>query len=457
MFRTRVTPGEVRAVLKKHMLADGYEQVLDLEKSHGSWIVDARDGREYCDLFSFYASMPLGMNHPKMVNDEVIRHRGRLALNKPTNSDIYTTTMAEFVETFGRVGIPDSLPYLFLVEGGSVAIENLVKAAFDWKVRKNLQKGIAGEKGQKILHFRECFHGRTGYALSMTDSNDPNKTLYFPKFSWPRVTNPKISFPLNEENLEKVRLLEEQAVGEVQLAFRENPDDIAAILIEPIQAEGGDHHFRPEFLRKLRELADENDALFLVDEVQTGMGLTGSFWCYPQMGVEVDGLAFGKKMQVCGILMGRRLDEVEDHVFQKSSRINSTWGGNLVDMARSRFYLEILEEEDILGHVRTLGPRLLERLRALEQELPGFVANTRGRGLLCALDLPDAEIRREVLTQARAEGVFILPCGIRTIRFRPALNIPADVLDEGFERFARAVRKTAAAHGAGKGEVRTRA
>jgi L-lysine 6-transaminase len=448
MFRTRVAPGEVRAVLKKHMLADGYEQILDLEKSHGSWLVDGRDGREYVDLFSFYAAMPLGMNHPKMNTDEVIRYMGRIALNKPTNSDIYTTPMAEFVETFGRVAIPDELPYLFLVEGGSVAVENLVKTAFDWKVRKNHQKGIKGEKGQKILHFRECFHGRTGYALSMTDSNDPNKTLYFPKFSWPRITNPKITFPLNEASLEKVKVLEEQAVAEIQQAFRDHKDDIAAILIEPIQAEGGDHHFRPEFLRTLRDLADENDALFLVDEIQTGTGLTGTFWCHPQMGVQVDGLAFGKKMQVCGILMGRRLDEVEHHVFRMSSRINSTWGGNLVDMARSRLYLEIMEEENVLAHVRTLGSHLLARLGELEQELGGFVTNTRGRGLMCALDLPTPEARREVLSAARAEGVFLLGCGVRSIRFRPALNIPREVLDLGFDRLTSAIQKVAAARGA---------
>lgn len=448
MFRTRIPPGEVRPTLKKYMLADGFDQVLDLDKSHGSWIVDARDGREYVDLFTFYAAMPLGLNHPKLDNDEVIRHLGRVALNKPTNSDIYTTVMAEFVETFGRVAIPAELPYLFLVEGGAVAVENLLKMAFDWKVRRNFKKGLSTERGQKIIHFRECFHGRTGYTLSMTDSHDPRKTRYYPKFDWPRVTNPKITFPLNDHNLEKVIELEKVAVREIQQALLENPDDIAGLLIEPIQAEGGDHHFRPEFFQTLRQLADENDFLFLVDEVQTGFGLTGTFWGHTQMGVQVDGLAFGKKMQVCGILGGKRIDDVEEHVFHLSSRINSTWGGNLVDMARSRLYLEIFEEEKILDHVKREGAYLLSRLQQMEKELDGTISNVRGRGLLCAFDLADGSIRSDVLKTGLEEGVFSLGCGNRSIRFRPALNIPREVLDEGLARLTKALKRVAVAHAA---------
>ncbi len=446
MFRTRIPPQDVRATLKKHMLADGYDQILDLDRSHGSWIVDARDGREYVDLFTFYAAMPLGLNHPKMKTDEVIRHLGHVALNKPTNSDIYTTVMAEFVETFARVAIPDSLPYLFLVEGGAVAVENLLKMAFDWKVRKNFKKGLTEEKGQKIIHFRECFHGRTGYTMSMTDSHDPQKTRYFPKFPWPRITNPKITFPLNAHNLEKVIALEAQAIQEIEQAVHDNPDDIAGLLIEPIQAEGGDNHFRPEFFQKLRQLADKHEFLLLVDEVQTGTCITGTFWAHTQMGVVVDGLAFGKKMQVCGILGGKRLDEVDDHVFKISSRINSTWGGNLVDMARSRLHLEIIEEEKIMEHVQVEGTYLLSRLHEIEKELPGVISNVRGRGLVCAFDLEDGAVRKEVLNAGLAEGVFCLGCGNRSIRFRPALNIPHDVLEEGLVRLTRALHKVAKLH-----------
>ncbi len=441
MSRSPISPREVHSTLAKHMLADGYEPILDLDRSHGSWIVDARDGREYVDFFTFFASMPLGLNHPKLTTEDRIRRLGRIAINKPTNSDVYTTELAEFVETFSRVAIPEELPYLFLVEGGAVAVANLVKMAFDWKARKNLRKGLSRPGGRKVLHFKNCFHGRTGYSLSMTDSPDLRKTQFFPKFDWPRITAPVIRFPLDGANLRKVVTLEDRAVAEILRAVEENPNEIAALLIEPIQGEGGDNHFRPEFFRRLRELADEHEFLLLVDEVQTGAGLTGTFWAYEQFGVEVDGLAFGKKMQVCGILGGRRLDEIDDHVFKVSSRINSTWGGNLVDMVRCRFNLEIIEEEKLLDHVRAEGEYLLSRLRAMETNHPGRVTNARGRGLMCAFDLESTETRDRFLDIALAEGLFILGCGTRTIRFRPALNIPREVLDEGLRRVERTLER----------------
>ena len=186
-----VDPKNVHSMIGKHMLADGMEQVIDLNKSHGSWLVDARDGKEYLDLFSMFASMPIGYNHPLLLEN-----KERLiapTLNKITNSDIYSTEMAEFVSTMGRIAQPDYLPYAFYVEGGALAVENALKAAFDWKVRKNLAAGI-GEKGSKIIHFKECFHGRTGYTMSMTDSPDPRKTMYYPQFDWPRIDNPTINF-----------------------------------------------------------------------------------------------------------------------------------------------------------------------------------------------------------------------------------------------------------------------
>ena len=159
-------------------------QIVDLGKSHGAWLVDARDGKEYLDLFSMTASMPVGYNHPY-----VLKNQDRFissALNKPANSDIYSNEMADFVTTMGRVAQPDYLPYAFYVEGGALAVENALKAAFDWKVRKNLADG-KGEKGSKIIHFKECFHGRSGYTMSLTDSSDPRKTMYYPQFDWPRI------------------------------------------------------------------------------------------------------------------------------------------------------------------------------------------------------------------------------------------------------------------------------
>jgi L-lysine 6-transaminase len=436
-----VEPNEVHSSLGKHMLVDGFDIVADLKRSHGSYLYDSRAKKSYIDFFTFFASSPVGFNHPKLDNDEFKDRVFYAAVNKPSNSDIYTTEMAEFVETFGRVAIPDYLPYAFFIEGGGLAVENALKTAFDWKIRKNMAKGIdVNENDLKIAHFKQAFHGRTGYTMSITNT-DPNKIRYFPKFDWPRITNPKVTFPLNEDNLQAVEAAEAQAMKELEEAVRDNPNLVAGIIVEPIQGEGGDNHFRPEFFQMLRDFADNNDTLLIFDEVQTGIGLTGKMWAHEHF-VKPDILAFGKKMQVCGILASKRLDEVEDHVFHKSSRINSTWGGNLVDMIRSQRYLEIIEEENLVEHAAKMGHYLVGWLTDMTHEYPAL-SNARGRGMYAAIDCKTTELRDAIQGEAMSNGLLVLPCGERSIRFRPALNISKEVIDEGLEIFAEAILKHA--------------
>ncbi|MCY3486846.1 MAG: aminotransferase class III-fold pyridoxal phosphate-dependent enzyme, partial [Bacteroidetes bacterium] len=162
--------------------------VLDMRRSQGVRLIDEVTGKSYLDFFGFFASSMLGMNHPKLEsNKEALERIKDAALNKIANSDIQTTHMARFLNTFGRIGQPASLPYAFFISGGALAVENALKAAFDWKVRKNLAKGISSERGQQVMHLREAFHGRSGYTLSLTNTSDPWKTRYFPKFDWPRL------------------------------------------------------------------------------------------------------------------------------------------------------------------------------------------------------------------------------------------------------------------------------
>ena len=428
----------VHATIGKHMLADGMDQVIDLKKSHGSWLVDARDGKEYLDLFSMFASMPVGYNHPTLLEN-----RDRIAdaaLNKPTNSDIYSTQMAEFVDTVGRIAQPDYLPYSFFVEGGALGVENALKTAFDWKVRKNLAAGKE-EKGSKVIHFRECFHGRTGYTMSLTDSPDPRKTLYFPQFEWPRINNPKLHFPLTDEVLEHVLKAEATAINQIKSALAENPDDIAALIIEPIQGEGGDNHFRGEFFQELRALADEHEFMLIYDEVQTGIGITGKMWAHQlfDSSTRPDIISFGKKTQICGIFASERVDEVENNVFHESSRLNSTWGGNVVDMVRISLYLEIIAAEDLVNQAATNGDYLLSKLHDIQADFNGVVYNARGRGLFAAFDLLDGSTRDTLANLIIAEGALILGSGKKSIRFRPHLNITREEIDLADEIIRRAL------------------
>ncbi len=437
----RIAPADVHAVLGRHLLVDGYDLVLDLEKSRGRRLHDARTGRTLLDMFSFFATLPVSLNHPRMREPEFLRSLTNAALVNPANSDIYTVEMAEFVDTFGRLAMPDYLPHLFLVAGGTLGVENALKAAFDWKVRRNFRKGWREERGHQVIHFREAFHGRSGYTLSMTNTADPRKHQYFPKFDWPRIPNPKLSFPVTEAVLEATRKAEAQALELIRNAFVERKDDIACILIEPIQAEGGDNHFRPEFLRALRDVAHEHDALLAFDEVQTGLGLTGRMWAHQHADVLPDLLAFGKKVQVCGMMAGPRLDEEPENVFKVSSRLNSTWGGNLVDMVRCRRYLEIIEEERLVENAATVGAHLKRGLERLAAERPETFSNPRGVGLMCAITFPDAAARDAAWDRCVELGMMILPCGPQSLRFRPPLDVTIGEVEEALDILKRAAER----------------
>jgi L-lysine 6-transaminase len=426
-----IQPKNVRSTLQKHILADGYEMVLDLKKSKGAYLHDSASGKDYLDFFTFFASNPLGMNHDKLAGDpEFVAKLGQVAINKPSNSDVYTEEMAHFVETFSRVGIPDYMPYAFFVSGGALAVENALKVAFDWKVQKNFKKGYRVEKGHKALHLDKAFHGRSGYTLSLTNT-DPNKVKYFPKFDWPRIHTPAAKFPLNADNAKQVELEEQQALAQARQYFETYKDDIACILLEPIQGEGGDNHFRVEFHQALRDLCDEFDALLIYDEVQTGVGLTGKFWAH-QHYVKPDILAFGKKAQVCGILASDRIDDIETNCFHVSSRINSTWGGNLVDMVRFDRILEVIEEDKLVNNAATVGNHLQEQIEGLSNQFE-HISNPRGKGLFCAMDLPNTHARNEVVKECMNNNLMILGCGTKTVRFRPPLTISKDQIDEGID------------------------
>jgi L-lysine 6-transaminase len=422
-------PTDVHKTLGRYMLADGFDLVLDLKKSRGCKIYDSRTGTYFLDGFSFFATAPLGCNHPAMTTPEFIEKMGKLAINNPTNSDIYTVEMAEFVDAFGKYAVPKHFHHLFFIAGGALAIENGLKTAFDWKIRKNLAKGI-GKKGRQVIHFRDSFHGRTGYTLSMTNTFNVNKTKYFTKFNWPRIDNPKIRFPLTDANLEDVKEREKHAVTEIKNAIAQNPDDIAALIIEPIQGEGGDNHFRKEFFLELRRLCDEHDMMFIVDEVQSGVGLTGKMWAYQHFDFEPDILAFGKKTQICGIMVSNRVDEIKENVFNVPSRLNSTWGGNLVDMVRCQKYLEVIDEENLIKNAERQGKRLLQGLEAIEKKFPQKISNVRGRGLMCAFDLLTPEKRDALKDKLYANRLLVLTCGSVTIRFRPPLIITSEEIDE---------------------------
>ncbi len=433
-----VVPEQVHEVLGRHVLADGFKLVYDTRASRGSWLVDARSGERYLDLYTFFASAPLGSNPSGVADDpQFMAVLAEAAANKPANPDMYTSHYAQFVETFARVLGDPALPHLFFVEGGALAVENALKTAFDWKSRRNEAAGRPDGLGAKVLHLTRAFHGRSGYTLSLTNT-EPAKTDRFPKFDWPRIDVPAVTFPV-AAHLDEVERAEARALAQAQAAFARHPHDIACFIAEPIQGEGGDNHMRPEFLQAMQDMCRASDALFVLDEVQTGVGLTGTAWAYQQLGLEPDIVAFAKKVQLGGIMAGRRVDEVPDNVFTVSGRINSTWGGGLADMVRSRRLLEIIERDGLIERAAKTGDWLVGELQALGERHAGLVSNVRGRGLMCAFDLPDPDARDLAQRRLREEHVLVLPCGERSIRFRPALNVTEQELEFGLAALDRAL------------------
>lgn len=434
-----LSPDKAASLISKWLPYDGYDIILDLKKSKGMHLYDSRHDRKILDFFGFFASSPLGMNHPKMFESGFLEKLKYASINKVTNGDTYTVEMAEFVEEMASIA-PSSMKHMFFVEGGALAVENALKTAFDWKIRKNFANGAKEERGTKVIHMKEAFHGRTGYTLSMTNTQDPNKTKYFPKFDWPRVTNPKITFPLNKENTKKVEELEEKSLDEIQEAIYKYGNDIAAFIMEPIQAEGGDNHFREEYFKAIRKMTSKNEMLFILDEVQSGMGITGKWWAYQHFGVEPDIIAFAKKSQCCGILASERIDDVKENVFHVPSRINSTWNGNITDMVRSTRMIQIVKEEKLVENAAKTGAYLLKRLKELQEDHPDTFSNARGRGVMCAIDLKDTVTRNDYIKKLFKAGLLLLKCGEKSVRFRPPLIVGKKEIDKAIEIMEKSIK-----------------
>lgn len=450
---------EVHPALKRFMMADGFEIILDLKNSRGSILKDAVTGESYLDFFTCFASWPIGYHHPMLDSKEFQEEIVEAATHNPSNSDLYSVLMGEFVKEFGESVLPATHQHAFFISGGALGVENTLKAAFDWKIRLNQSRGITvknadgstrDEVGQQILHFREAFHGRSGYTLSLTNTSDPRKTALFPKFAWPRVSNPKVTFPLeNAANLAAVIQAEEQSLREIDAVFAKHGPDIAAIIVETIQCEGGDNHFRREFLQKLRELCNRHEAMLIFDEVQAGYFGSGKTWCYQHYGVEPDMVAFGKKAQICGFFSNERIKSVPKNVFEEGSRINSTWGGNLADMTRSKWIHRAIQKDNMAAMALESGQYLVSRLRELGARMPdGWVSNGRGLGTLVAFDCPSKETRDQLLKKMYANKMIALACGDHSIRFRPPLNIQRSEIDRGMEILTKSLADLGVASGA---------
>ncbi|MGR9263701.1 aspartate aminotransferase family protein [Rhizobium leguminosarum] len=397
-----------------------------VNRALGSEVWD-EDGKHYVDFAAGIAVMNVGHQHPK-VTEAVSRQLSRYA------HVAYPVQAYEpYIEVCERLNkaapIEDATSVLFST--GAEATENAVKIA----------RIATGRPG--IVAFTGSFHGRTNLALSLTGKVAPLRTNY--AHFQPGIFH--VPFPVPAHGMS-----EEDSLKALDYLFKSSisPDQVAAIIIEPIQGEGGYYQAPPAFVRRLREICDQNGILLIADEIQSGFARTGRFFAIEHCGVEPDlipvGKAIGGGLPLAGVV-GRRavMDKAQP------GSLGGTYAGNPLSCAAALAVFDLIEEEGLLERSHTVGGKLkaaLERIAARNDLVP--MGAIRGVGAMIAFEIfkerggnvPDPDATKAVANRAREEGLLVLPCGYwgNTIRIAPALTIDDKTLEEGVARLTRALQ-----------------
>ena len=419
--------------LGRYVVATPQPFVLDLERCHGMYLATV-DGQELFDWAGYYGAKLIGHNHPRLYEPEYLQRLVRAANNKVANPDFLTAECLEFYRMLHRLA-PASmrLPTLevYAVNSGAEAVENMMKylvASFNAKRRRE-GRPITG---RRFLYFDQAFHGRTVFALAVTQTMDPVGTRDFHGLTL--SGNIKLPFPAinSDDPAETNRHRTLGALRAVETMLSQMEGEIVAIIVEPIQGAGGQRVAEAEFFRRLSELAHKHDVYLAFDEVQTSLGPTGQWFAidhfelpHPPMAVAV-----GKKFGVGAIYMREPLQDV--------GVLDSTWGGTLADMVRVVQEVKIVEEEGLVAAAARKGEQLAKGLRKLASRKGSPMRNVRGMGLYQGFSLPSSQARAGLMELAREKhDLLLLGAGRESIRTRPNLSVS----EQEIERFLAMLRQ----------------
>ena len=418
----------------------------DAQRSLGNYVVDV-DGNRLLDVYGHIAALPLGYNHPDLIHAWRTGRFDWCAGFRPSLGVAVPPEWVNVVEALMRVA-PAGMAHVVTVTTGAEAVENALKAAFVALAARQ-RRGVPPSESElddcmrnrqvranamKVISFSGGFHGRSLGALSATRSKAIHK-LDFPAFEWPMAAFPANRFPL-ADFLKENAAAEAASLEEVEACFIANPNAVAALIVEPIQGEGGDRHASPNFFCELRRLCTAHGAAFIADEVQTGVGGTGRMWAHEAWGPAgaPDMVTFSKKMQLGGFYCTR------EFVPEESLRIFNTWLGDPLRGAQAEVILEVIERDRLLEHTANVGELLVAGLCELQARLPDMLSQARGQGTFAAIDVVAASARDRVVKAAQRSGVEVGGSGQRSLRFRPALIFGERHVAELLERLEAAVR-----------------
>ncbi|KAF2271724.1 4-aminobutyrate aminotransferas-like protein [Westerdykella ornata] len=441
-------PESKRAIEKLNKVFDtrALNMMVDYTKSLGNYVADP-DGNVLLDVYAQIASIPVGYNNPALRKAATSPQMVSAIINRPALGNFPQHDWADILETGILKVAPKGLNQVFTGTTGSDANELAYKAAFMWKrqqerggrdvdftqdeINSSMINQAPGAPPLSILSFSSAFHGRLFGSLSTTRSKPIHK-LDIPAFDWPRAPFPQCKYPLDQYASENAAE-EQRCLAETERLIKEWHHPPAAVVVEPIQSEGGDNHASPNFFRGLRELTKKHNILFIVDEVQTGVGATGKFWAHEHWGLETppDMVTFSKKAQTAGYYYGNT--ELRPN---KPYRQFNTWMGDPSRAILFRAIIQEIERLDLVRNTAETGAYLYDGLARLAERYPDEIRNLRGKGqgTFIAWDSPR---RDEVLKRAKGEGVNIGGSGERAVRLRPMLVFQrhhADLLLERLER-----------------------